>query len=250
MDHLERVVLPTPRRDSWAGVKVWKVLPELVDDPLERLIDVLDSAERGQARSNPDLPLRRDYAIAHACLREILAGELGIAPREVSFALAGAPSAKPSLADGTHGLSFNLSHTPGLILIAVAREREVGVDVEWLGRRVRAAALSGRRLSESERSVLARASRAERVRCFLQLWTRREAHAKMTGEGLPRAIAEDAPPCGPHAKAGSWLCDLDLGPDYVGALALGPRVRVDDLERGWPWSSREPARAEPLDSRE
>ena len=211
---------PAPGAGPWAAVTVWKIVPDQIDDPLERMIAVLGRAERGRARGKRTAQSRRAYVIAHACLREVLAAELGIDPRAVPFARARDPYGKPALRGNAQGLTFNLSHTRGLILIAVARGREVGVDVEWLGRRAMKTALSRRHFTASELSELACAPQDERDRCFLQLWTRREARVKMTGEGLWRAIEERSDSVRSRAGAEPSLCDLDLAPEHVGALAV------------------------------
>lgn len=217
-------VPPTTDPDPWATVKVWRVFPERIDDPLEYLLSALDSSERERAHNKQMGQSRRTYLIAHACLREVLAAEIGVESREVAFAPPIGLISKPALADSTHGLTFNLSHTRGLIVIALARGREVGIDVEWVGRRMRETVLSRRHFTETELSELACVPRVERMRRFLQLWTRREAHAKMTGEGLRRAIADGTGPYGPFGGAASWISDLDLGPDHVGALAVQLRT--------------------------
>ncbi|MFI5005151.1 MAG: 4'-phosphopantetheinyl transferase family protein [Solirubrobacterales bacterium] len=204
-------------------MKVWKIVPDQIDDPLERMIAVLDPSERGRARGKRTAESRRAYVIAHTCLREVLAAELGIDPKEILFARAKGPYGKPALAGSARGLTFNLSHTRGLILIAVAHGREVGVDVEWLGRHAMETALPRRHFTESELSELACAPRDERDRCFLQLWTRREARVKMTGEGLWRAIGETTDPDRSRGGVESWLRDLDLAPGHVGALAVQAR---------------------------
>ncbi|HEU4393307.1 MAG TPA: 4'-phosphopantetheinyl transferase superfamily protein [Solirubrobacterales bacterium] len=181
---------------------------------------VLDSAERDSANGKRTERARRAYAIAHAGLRTVLATALGIDPEEVAFAERQGPAEKPALANNTHGLTFNLSHTQDLVVFALARGREVGIDVEWLGRRVNSTALANRYFVDAELAELARAPRDGRKRAFLQLWTRREAHAKMTGEGLRRARASGTGADGPFAGVPSDLLDLDLAPDHVGALAV------------------------------
>lgn len=151
-------------------------------------------------------------AIAYARLREILAAEIGAAPRDLSFVRDPTTTGKPRLAAGPADLSFNLSHTRGLIAIAIARRREIGVDVEWLGRKLRNAG-----------------DDPARKRAFLRDWTRREAHAKMTGEGLPRILAEDRKGDGLDA-GGSHILELDLAPSHIGAIAIGPEKRRTGLE--------------------
>jgi 4'-phosphopantetheinyl transferase len=210
-----------PATDGWATVTVWKLVPAHVEVPLEHMIAVLDPSERDRAHKMSTAESRRTFVIAHACLREVLAAELRTAPAEVAFARAPGGARKPALADSTHGLGFSLSHTRGLILVALARGYEVGVDVEWRGRRVREAMLSGRHLNEAELAALARTPPAERVWRFLQLWTRKEAQAKLTGEGLLGAVRLDTEAPDLPGNARSDLRDLDLAPDHVGALAVG-----------------------------
>jgi 4'-phosphopantetheinyl transferase len=210
----------TPTVDPWSTVKVWKVAPEWVSTPFEQLLAVLDAEERRRARGRRTMQSQHAYAVAHVCLREILAVEIGVESCEIAFARPRSTFGKPALADHGSGLTFNLSHTRGLILVAVAYGREVGVDVEWIGRRVRAEALSKRYFGEAERSELARAAEGESARCFLQLWTRREAHAKMTGEGLRRAVADGNGCEEPFDGDESRILRLDLGSDHVGAVAI------------------------------
>lgn len=222
--HLTPVVLPIhidSAMDPWATVKVWKIEPERIDAPLKLLLPALDSAERKRARSKRTEQSRRAYAVAHVCLREIIAAETGNDPGKILFAPRRPSAGKPALANSApHSLTFNLSHTQGLIVIAVARRREVGVDVEWLGRAVRPTSLSRRYFCKSERTELARIPSDTRAACFLRLWTRREAHAKMIGEGLSRAVASGTGVDGPFGGMESRILELGLTPGHVGAIAV------------------------------
>lgn len=210
----------TTDTDPCMTVEVWKIPPQCVDEPLELLLATLDSSERNQLRNMRTVASQRTYAISRACLRHILATKIGGDPREVAFTRLQSFHGKPILANRQHGLTFNLSHAHGLIAIALGRGREVGIDVEWLGRRVNDVSLSRRYFNDTELAQLVRAPRDERVRAFLRLWTRREAHAKMTGEGLRRVLADGAGSEGPFGGTQSSIFDLGLGPSHVGALAV------------------------------
>jgi 4'-phosphopantetheinyl transferase len=63
-----------------------------------------------------------------------------VAPRELRFARSGA--GRPSLAApfDAGGLDFNLAHTRGLVVLAVARGLEFGIDVERYDKNVPLAA--------------------------------------------------------------------------------------------------------------
>ena len=116
-------------------------------------------------------PLRRApgardrYVVAHGALREILAALTATTPAALTFDRrcrhCGDPAhGKPELADAPE-LSFSLSHSASVALVAVAREARVGVDVEVIRARRHLEKLAARVLTPDE-------FRAWRVRpaCF------------------------------------------------------------------------------------
>jgi 4'-phosphopantetheinyl transferase len=134
---------------------------------------------------------RRRFIVAHGVLRKLLGSYLGICPGELRFVRKefGKPRLSPAF-DGR--LRFNLSHSADVALIAVARDAEVGVDVE----RIRA-------LPEL----------ADDPQAFLDGWTRNEAYVKATGLGLANDLVPDGSRC--------WSCfSLHPARGYVGALVI------------------------------
>lgn len=81
-------------------------------------------------------------------------------------------------------LEFNLSHTDGMIVIAVCARGDIGVDVESSVRQCRAADLATRYFSVSETESLLALPESERQVRFLDLWTLKEAYIKACGMGL------------------------------------------------------------------
>jgi len=171
-------------------VDLWRVDLDAPDVDLSPL----SADERARAaRFLRDDPRRR-WQAGRAALRTVLGGYLGIAPAAVELELG--HRGKPALADPEASLRFNLSHSGELALIALARGREVGVDVERIG---------------------------ERPPAFYEEWTRREALGKCFGGGLA-----EPPPRRPVR-----MVPLDLGADWAGALAVAgtaePRLRRLEL---------------------
>lgn len=117
------------------------------------------------------------HALAHALLRHALR-QHGV--HEMRFATA--PYGKPTLADASCGIGFNLTHTDGLAACAIVHGHEVGIDAEALDRRVEPGVLAPSVLTEPEAASL-RASPRPEAR-FLELWTLKEAVAKAAGLGL------------------------------------------------------------------
>ena len=189
----------------------------------------LDASERERAARFVRAEDRRRWAVARAALRQA-AGRL---PRHGAggAAVRGGPQrqAVPRRAAAA-GLRFNLSHSGDTALIAVARDREVGVDVELPRRAVDHVGIARRVLTAEEADRIAAIEEpAARERAFLRGWVRWEAVLKCRGIGIGGA---EAPPRGPDP----WVVDLDMTPPAAAALAVerGPLV-----VRTWRWPPRD-----------
>jgi 4'-phosphopantetheinyl transferase len=146
--------------------------------------------------------LRRRYLRAHAALRAIL-GSVTAAPLEFAFHEKGKPYLRVA-----PEIRFNLAHSGEMALVAVARNAEVGVDIERV-RGLPAYAEIARRYFPPEYAA------PSSVRDFFRHWTRFEALLKAHGAGLYCAGA--TPP-------GVWtVAEIDAGRGFTAALAVeGP----------------------------
>ena len=125
---------------------------------------------------------RREYVISHGAVRMVLSGYSGIAPEDLEFEIA--ENGKPQLLQQFTDLRFNLSHTEGLALIAVTRGREVGVDVERVDESITFQDIAEHYFEPRELWDLRIAPPEQRVTRFFEVWTRKEAALKATGEGI------------------------------------------------------------------
>ncbi len=142
---------------------------------------LLSPEELSRARRFRGEELSRRFRRAHAALRLLLARETGCAPGAV--AILSAAGRKPRLRDS--GVCFNLSHSQNLAAIAIARGREVGIDVEVRGRALDdVCALAARACHPHEAEALESLPERGREEAFLRLWTVREALLKAIGTGL------------------------------------------------------------------
>ncbi len=95
---------------------------------------------------------------------------------------------KPDFVDETW--HFNLSHS-GEVVCLVTDKQPVGVDIQKM-RPLKNYHLAERYFSERELSKLeACANEAEKVECFYDIWVKKEAYAKYTGEGIGRTVTFD-----------------------------------------------------------
>lgn len=149
---------------------------EALDDP-----QFLSPEEMSRARRFRGEELSRRYRRAHAALRILLARELGCEPAAVPIVTPG--GGKPRLRQTD--VRFNLSHSGSLVAVALARGREVGIDVEVCGRELGDVVdLAGRVGHANETLALAAIDGRGRDDAFLRLWTMREALLKALGTGL------------------------------------------------------------------
>jgi len=127
---------------------------------------------------------------------------------------------KPFVA-GAAGLSFNVSHSGDVAVVAVALHAEVGADVEVLRPRRFLDRLATRVLTDDEYARWCALSSDARLEAFLRSWTGREAYLKAIGLGL-RAPLRDA-----LSEARGWTIAPIRGlTGAVGSVAVDAPARV------------------------
>ena len=84
-------------------------------------------------------------------------------------------------------LRFNLSHTNGLLALALVRGAEIGVDVELI--EPRDAAVAERFFAPEEVEAVRAAPPRLRDRLFARFWTLKESYIKAHGDGLSIPLA-------------------------------------------------------------
>ena len=215
-------------------VQVWRFSLDPGEADLGRLDRTLDGNERERARRFRTEALRRRFVAGRGGLRAILGFTLRIDPAEVAFVYG--DHGKPALAGagGPGRIEFNLAHSSALALCAVSRGRSVGVDVEGLRPLDDAERIIRRFFSEREQADFLALPAHERLAAFFRGWTRKEAFLKAKGTGLATQLDAFDVTLRPGdqaavlrvgddpAEAARWaLIDLDAGPGFAAALALG-----------------------------
>jgi 4'-phosphopantetheinyl transferase len=224
-------------------VHVWRADLGLTAERIQKLWHTLSPDERERANRFRVQKERIRFIAARGALRDILSRYLGVQPGHVRFQYSA--YGKPALGNGleSENLHFNLSHSHGLALYAVARGRAVGIDLEYMQANGTAEQIAERFFSPQEVSVLRALPEAIRTEGFFNCWTRKEAYIKARGEGLslPLDQFEVSLTPGEPAKflsmpeAARWsLRALSPAPRYVAALVVeGHRWQIDY----WHWPS-------------
>ncbi|EGV18916.1 4'-phosphopantetheinyl transferase family protein [Thiocapsa marina] len=175
---------------------LWRIRTDADGTDLSYGLSLLGDGQRERASRIRHAPYRERYIRAHAGLREILSRYLDASPRSLRFAYG--PAGKPALADATVPISFNLTTTGDLALVAICagagRSADVGVDCEWIRPRHSIEAVAQRMFAPEVLQTLASAPQDERLACFYRAWTALEADAKADGRGLFRPRPAGAQP--------------------------------------------------------
>ena len=203
----------------------------------ENLISTVERDRAARFKFEKD---RRLYTAAHAALRSILAGYLNVAPGDLEFEIGqrGKPRLAPTFS--IDSLEFNLSHSSEVALIAVTREREIGVDVEHIKENFAFAEVAERYFTTREVSAIRALPQDLQRRAFYQCWTSKEAFLKAKGVGLSGELDEVEIIIGDNGRVqvkstlpGWYLSELNPCNGYVGAVVLDGREF--DLEcYNWP----------------
>lgn len=244
-----------PNTAHRATVEVWLVHTAEVD--LQAATSILDESElqrvaRFAGRSGRGRSARDEFIVGRVFTRLVLGVALDRDPSSLRFVVD--DNGKPAVA-GTEA-RFNLSHSSGVIALAVAAATEgvgtpgVGIDIETVRPVDQRAAIMAKRYSPLEQALVGASTDASADRQFLQVWTRKEAVIKAAGATLASLSGTDTarPTHGrnwsaaiEHLDEPFTGTDLDLAladePDVVGSVAASAgdlqvrvRPRGDALE--------------------
>jgi 4'-phosphopantetheinyl transferase len=231
---------------SSEDVHVWSAL---LDQPMplfRKLAETLSVDEWMRGKRYYTERDRTRFVVRRGVLRMLLGRYLDVEPHQIQFRYG--PYGKPVLAWPaiSRHIHFNLSHSDGLGLYAVTRDRQIGVDVERVRPLPDAEQIALHFFSPRENAALHALSSNERQEAFFNCWTRKEAYLKATGGGLAcplntfevsltpgeptRLLSNSSDP----QELTRWsLQTLTPAPGYVAALAImGNSLHV----ACWHWS--------------
>jgi len=243
--------LTPPRPSSFQlasdEVHSWCARLDVPPETSARLYATLTPDERTRsARFQFELDQQR-FIVARGVLRDLLGRYLQTQPGQIRFVYNafGKPDLGPEFGNR---LKFNLSHSAGLALIAIATASNVGVDLEYVRAQSDYADIARSFLSTAEADYLIALPSHLYAEAFLGCWTKKEAYVKACGEGLATPLNGFSVPLTTDpgdtpvdlylaskdmVPAKRWsLYTLRPAPGYAGALAIeGTGWRL----RQWQW---------------
>lgn len=243
---LHEVWSPTSRNLALDAdeVHVWRAAADPIGPQLEHLRRILTPSEQARAERFSFRKDRGRFILRRGLLRTLLGRYLAVDSGRLQFTYGA--GGKPELAPpfSRTQLHFNVSSSAGLVLYAVARGRELGVDIESIRPDIAHERIADHFFSPGEVSALRALPAEARVEAFFACWTRKEAYVKAKGEGLgmrfdsfdvsfipgePAAVLRT----GESAQEGSrWsLRTLAPGRGYAAALVVeGDKWRLRCLQ--------------------
>jgi len=209
------------------AIDVWLISLTQPGDSYASLTDILSPSEQERAARFKFEVHRRRFVVAHAALHSILSQYLKTPPASLQFV--NNANGKPRLTPGLDwsGVKFNLSHSHETALLAVAHNREVGIDIELIKEdygfeEVAARFFTARELASFRAQPLYRQRQA-----FFKCWTSKEAFLKAKGTGLSGKLDEveilltDDHRVVINASVPGWtLTELNPGGKYEAALVV------------------------------
>ena len=185
----------------------------------EQLASTLSPDEQVRAARFATKALRDHFTAGRGLLRALLGLATGRAPASLAFDYG--PEGKPRLGPGSATtldgapISFNASHSKGVILVAIAGGVEVGVDVEHI--QPRSLIEIADRFFHPDEAVWVRSlPEVAQREGFFSVWSAKEAFIKCTGKGLAQGLASFKFRCGARGpEALEWVHGLESGTDVA-----------------------------------
>ena len=213
-------------------VDVWMAPLDVGEKKMDDFLHRLSPSEQKRVGALLEDKAVHQFVVSRAMQRQLLANYVGGSPSEISFGVVA--MGKPTLSKPNDiGLKFNTTHSGNLVIIAVTKDRDVGVDTEKVRPVPRALRVAKRFYSNAEYEMLAALPENELDHAFLSIWVRREGTAKARGDSVWRGLASWKN--GELEKsAREWTVKpIDLGPEFVGVVvARGHDWRI--MMRGVP----------------
>lgn len=168
-------------------IHLWLAFYEKIND--ERLHvayrALMNDAEKEQETRFYFAQDRRRYLVTRALVRTVLSQYALVTPEDWVFSTN--KYGRPEVANGAASderLSFNISHTQGLIVLGVTGQRALGVDVENVRARQVSIDIADRFFAPAEVAALSAVPPDQQQDRFFEYWTFKESYIKARGMGL------------------------------------------------------------------
>ena len=169
-------------------VHVWRAALSVSQAALAPLYSILSAEEIARAQRFRFDRDRNCYIVARGMLRQILSRYVDSEAAQIEFAYAA--EGKPHIVNNPALIEFNVSHSHGVALYAVARNRPVGIDIERVVDDIAEENLAEQNFPSADVALLRALPREAQAAAFFIAWVRKEAYVKAIGKGLSVPLSQ------------------------------------------------------------
>ncbi len=163
-------------------------------------------------------------------LRKVLSFYVNSEPADLKFEVNN--FGKPKLTDSN--ICFNTSHRNNFLLVAVGRNKEIGIDIEQIINIADIQAFISSYFTSTEINVILKSPKKEQLKSIFALWTLKEAFIKAIGKGLSLDLRQIemtdyfnsiVKPVNYENKSTPWtIRNIDVDKDYIAAFAVNQNI--------------------------
>ncbi len=165
-------------------IHIWLNYLNVHQARIKHLYPLLSDTEKERSERFKFYKHRKLFIASHGFLHAILARYIDAPESGIEFFHK--EYGKPFIVDeqNRNNIQFNLSHSGNLAILAVCKNQQLGIDIEFAERKTQWEGIIKRFFTQSEQQKLLALPEEIQKETFFKIWTRKEAHMKVTGQGL------------------------------------------------------------------
>lgn len=176
---------------------------------------------------------RLSYIVSRGTLRTLLVKYLNISPQLIRFSYNQYGKPFIDIPQSTD-IKFNLSHSNEYCLIAINKNSNIGIDIEWINKDIMPNDIAKNYFSASELKDFSSINKENQLRAFFKIWTRKEAFIKAVGKGLSLSLdsfdvsLDDVNPKIKQVwdKINYQLSNLNISNNYCASIVYTGRIKM------------------------
>ncbi len=168
-------------------VHIWLNYLNVHEARIKHLYPLLSDIEKERSERFKFYKHRKAFIASHGFMHSVLENYIDTSASEIDFSHS--DHGKPSLIEkqNPENIQFNLSHSNNIAILAVCKQHPLGIDIEFAEKKLDWKGISKRFFTPDEQTNFFSLSEEAQKDAFFQIWTRKEAHMKVTGQGLSLA---------------------------------------------------------------
>jgi len=165
-------------------IHIWLNYLNVHQARLKHLYPLLSDAEKERSERFKFYKHRKLFIASHGFLHGVLSRYIETPENGIEFFHQ--VHGKPAIIDeqNKNNIQFNLSHSGNLAILAVCKKHQLGIDIEFAERKTQWEGIIRRFFTQNEQKKLLALPEKIKKETFFKIWTRKEAHMKVTGQGL------------------------------------------------------------------